>query len=84
MQVLPRMLAICTGTIPASFATPNPTVAPTTAVSYVPNAFFSFPYIATSFANAAHCSAAVSQCSANYAACTAQLGEEEVVVVGML
>jgi len=52
--------------------TPGP---PTpTAVSYVPNAYFSFPYAATYFANPGYCSAAVSQCSANYAACTAQLG----------
>lgn len=46
----------------------------TTAASYVPNAYFSFPFVATYFANPNHCSAAVSQCSANYAACTAQLG----------
>ncbi|KAL2020176.1 hypothetical protein VTK56DRAFT_8700 [Thermocarpiscus australiensis] len=65
--------AVCTGTAPASFATPGP-AATTTAVSYVPNSYFSFPYIATSFANQGYCSAAVSQCSANYAACTAQLG----------
>lgn len=63
--------AVCTGTAPASFVTPGP--AATTAVSYVSNTYFSFPYIATYFANPGHCSAAVSQCSANYAACTAQL-----------
>jgi hypothetical protein len=51
-----------------------PGAAPTTAVSYVPNVYFSFPYIATYFANPGYCSAAVSQCSANYAACTSQLG----------
>ncbi|KAK4128308.1 hypothetical protein N657DRAFT_13628 [Parathielavia appendiculata] len=64
--------AICTGTAPASFVSSGP--APTTAVSYVSNVYFSFPYIATSFANPGHCSAAVSQCSANHAACTSQLG----------
>ncbi|KAK4144634.1 uncharacterized protein C8A04DRAFT_27570 [Dichotomopilus funicola] len=67
--------AVCTGTAPATFVTPNPADA-TTAVSFVPNSFFSFPYIATSFANPGHCSAAVSQCSANFAACTAQLGSD--------
>ncbi|KAL2137063.1 hypothetical protein VTI74DRAFT_9669 [Chaetomium olivicolor] len=61
--------AVCTGTAPASFAAPSPT-----SVSYVPNAYFSFPYIATYFANPGHCSAAISQCNANYAACTSQLG----------
>ncbi|KAL2168459.1 hypothetical protein VTG60DRAFT_7261 [Thermothelomyces hinnuleus] len=64
--------AVCTGTAPASFVTPDPAGA-TTAVSYVPNEFFSFPYVATSFANPGHCSAAVMQCSSNYAACTSQL-----------
>ncbi|KAK3310308.1 uncharacterized protein B0T15DRAFT_32653 [Chaetomium strumarium] len=64
--------AVCTGTAPASFVTPSPATA--TAVSYVSNPYFSFPYIATYFANPGYCSAAVSQCSANYAACTSQLG----------
>ncbi|KAL2255990.1 hypothetical protein VTK26DRAFT_2381 [Humicola hyalothermophila] len=63
--------AVCTGTAPASFATPRPA---TTAASYVPNPYFSFPYVATYFANRDHCSAAISQCSSNYEACTAQLG----------
>jgi hypothetical protein len=63
--------AVCTGTAPASFVSPGPTA---TAVSYVPNAYFSFHYIATYFDNGGYCSAAVSQCSANYAACTSQLG----------
>lgn len=59
---------VCTGTAPSSYRAPS-----TTAASYVNNQFFSFPYIATSFSNAAVCSQAVSQCSANYAACTADL-----------
>lgn len=63
--------AVCTGTAPASFVPPGPTA---TAVSYVPNAYFSFPYVATYFANGGFCSAAVSQCSANYEACTEHLG----------
>ncbi|KAK4131977.1 hypothetical protein BT67DRAFT_451469 [Trichocladium antarcticum] len=66
--------AVCTGTAPASFIAPGPTA---TAVSYVPNAYFSFPYIATYFAHSGFCSAAVSQCSANHAACTAQLGGQD-------
>ena len=64
--------AVCTGTAPASFVTPGP--AATTAASYVPNVYFSFPYIATYFANPGHCSAALSQCSANHAACITRLG----------
>ncbi|KAK0628142.1 hypothetical protein B0T17DRAFT_487771 [Bombardia bombarda] len=62
--------AVCTGTAPASFVTPMPTTAP---VSFVPNAYFSFPYIATYFVDAGACSQAVSECSANYGACTSQL-----------
>ncbi|VBB72779.1 Putative protein of unknown function [Podospora comata] len=63
--------AICTGTAPASFVTPVP--AATTAVSYVANNFFSFPYVATYFANREHCSAAARQCDANHEACQSQL-----------
>ncbi len=51
----------------------TPSTATVTAASYVPNAYFSFPYAATYLANAGYCSAAISQCSANYAACTSQL-----------
>ncbi|KAF4584242.1 hypothetical protein GQ602_005615 [Ophiocordyceps camponoti-floridani] len=54
--------AVCTGTAPASFA-------PTAAVSYVPNQFFSFPYAATTFGNSASCESAVHACSSNYDAC---------------
>lgn len=60
--------AVCTGTAPSSYRPPT-----TTPVSYVPNSYFSFPYIATSFSNEGACSSAVSQCSANYDACTAGL-----------
>lgn len=71
---------VCTGTAPSSYRPPS-----TTSASYVANQFFSFPYIVTSFSNAAACSRAVSQCSANYAACTADLegvGGGVTVVVG--
>lgn len=73
--------AVCTGTAPTSFRPPS-----TTPVSYVGNPFFSFPYIVTSFSNAAACSRAVSACSANYGACTRGLeggaGGGATVVVG--
>ncbi|KAF3765263.1 hypothetical protein M406DRAFT_102436 [Cryphonectria parasitica EP155] len=59
---------VCTGTAPSSFAPPT-----TASASYVQNGYFSFPYVATSFSNAAACSSAVSACSRNYAACTADL-----------
>lgn len=71
---------VCTGTAPSSYRAPS-----STAVSYVANTYFSFPYIVTSFSNAAACTRAVSQCSANYAACTADLegsGNGVTVVVG--
>jgi hypothetical protein len=67
--------AVCTGTAPESFVPPG--AAATTAASYVPNVFFSFPYVATYFANPGHCSAAISQCNANHAACTSQLAEQD-------
>ena len=60
---------VCTGTL-ASTAEPHPA---TTAVSYVSNAYFPFPFAPTYFANGADCSAAVSRCSANYVACTSDL-----------
>ncbi len=56
--------AVCTGAIPTTFVTP--TGAPS--VSFVSNAYFSFPYIATVFANGASCQSAVDQCNQNYAA----------------
>ncbi|KAK2026992.1 hypothetical protein LX32DRAFT_457636 [Colletotrichum zoysiae] len=58
--------AVCTGTAPTT--APN---APT-AVSYVPNEYFPFPYIATSL-DRGECSSAVSQCSRNYQSCVTQL-----------
>ncbi|KAL8304332.1 hypothetical protein RB597_004443 [Gaeumannomyces tritici] len=61
--------AVCTGTAPATFRPPT-TTAP---VSFVPNQFFPFAYITTSFPNQGACSAAISQCSRNYDTCTSQL-----------
>lgn len=71
---------VCTGTAPSSYRAPS-----TTSASFVANQYFNFPYIVTSFSNAAACSRAVSQCSANYAACTADLegaGGGVTIVVG--
>ncbi|TLD14957.1 hypothetical protein PspLS_10888 [Pyricularia sp. CBS 133598] len=59
--------AVCTGTAPASFRPPAPSA------SFVPNQFFPFAYITTSFSNKAACETAVSQCSRNYDVCTSQL-----------
>lgn len=39
----------------------------------MPNSYFSFPYVATSFPNAGACSAAVSQCSRNFDTCSSEL-----------
>ena len=61
---------VCTGTAPSIFVTPTATP---TVVSYVPNSFFPYPFMATSFANSAACLSAVSQCGVNYAACTSDL-----------
>ncbi|KAK0754077.1 hypothetical protein B0T18DRAFT_398445 [Schizothecium vesticola] len=60
--------AICTGVAPANFQPPNPTI------DFVPNPYYSFPYIATSFGNARACSQAIGQCSDSFQACTSQLG----------
>ncbi|OIW34514.1 hypothetical protein CONLIGDRAFT_638868 [Coniochaeta ligniaria NRRL 30616] len=60
--------AVCTGTAPSSFAPPS-----STSVSYVPNAYFSFPYAPTSFVDSGACSSAASACGANYDSCTSHL-----------
>jgi len=70
--------AFCTGTAPGQFT--YPTGAP--AVSYVPNAYFSFPYAPTAFAGPPACSAALSQCAANAAACVTQLANGAVAAGG--
>ncbi|KAF6814993.1 hypothetical protein CPLU01_14265 [Colletotrichum plurivorum] len=58
--------AVCTGTAPTT-----PPSAPT-AVSYVPNEYFPFPFIATSL-DRGECSSAVRQCERNYESCVTQL-----------
>lgn len=65
--------AVCTGVAPAQFVPPA-----ATAISFVPNQFFSYPYIPTVFANQAACTSAVAQCSRNYDACTAYLQGQAV------
>ncbi|TVY48279.1 hypothetical protein LOCC1_G001434 [Lachnellula occidentalis] len=45
----------------------------TGAASYPSNAYFPFPYIATSYSNSAACNTAFQACQTNYAACTADL-----------
>ncbi|CZT41857.1 uncharacterized protein RSE6_01658 [Rhynchosporium secalis] len=64
-------LATTTPTITSN--TPTITAAPAGPVSYVPNAFFPFPYIPTTYANSALCNSAFQACQTNYAACTAAL-----------
>ncbi|KAH0424790.1 gpi-anchored protein [Colletotrichum camelliae] len=58
--------AVCTG------AAPTTAPAAPTAVSYVPNSYFPFPFIATSL-DRGECSDAVQQCSRNYESCVTQL-----------
>lgn len=53
---------------PSNFQPPSPTI------EFVPNPYYSFPYIATSFGNARACSQAIGQCSDSFQACTSQLG----------
>lgn len=71
--------AACTGTVNAPTNTPTSTVtaiitsAPTPGQP-VPNAYFPFVYIATSFANSAVCSSAIQGCQAAFGACTSSLG----------
>lgn len=61
--------AVCTGLAPASGYEDDPTAAP----SYVPNSFYSFPYVPTSFANSALCASATKTCSKVYDACVTSL-----------
>ena len=72
--------AACTGTVNAPTNTPTSsavtatiTFAPTPGQP-VPNAYFPFVYIATSFANSAVCSSALQGCQATFGACTSSLG----------
>ncbi|KAF5495189.1 hypothetical protein CGCS363_v009432 [Colletotrichum siamense] len=61
-----KLLAVCTG------AAPTTAPAAPTAVSYVPNSYFPFPFVATSL-DRGECSDAVQQCSRNYESCVTQL-----------
>ena len=42
--------------------------------STVPNSYFPFIYLPTSFSNAAHCSSSVSSCASAFTSCTSSLG----------
>ncbi|KAK5987709.1 hypothetical protein PT974_11841 [Cladobotryum mycophilum] len=57
--------AVCTGTAPTNTAHSTPS----TATSYVPNSYFSFPYAPMTFPNSASCASAIQACSHNYDAC---------------
>lgn len=62
--------AICTGTAPPAI----PTGANGgNALSFVPNSFYPFPFMATSFAGPAGCTAAIRQCSETYTSCILDL-----------
>ena len=61
--------AVCTGIAP----TGQPTAAPSQAVSFVSNSYFSFPYAPTSFDNRGECNAAKATCSRNYGICVSDL-----------
>lgn len=66
-----------TGTSSTTITTSTGTVATITSaasLSYVPNAFFPWPYIPTTYANSADCMTAYSDCQSNLAACTVDLG----------
>lgn len=58
--------AVCTGAA-------NTGASPTPAPSFVPNSYFAFPYIPTTFSDSQACTEAIDQCSRNYEACTAGL-----------
>ena len=61
--------AVCTGTAPPAI----PTGAGGNTLSFVDNTFYPFPYIATSFANPAACTAAVQDCAQRYTTCILDL-----------
>lgn len=74
--------AVCTGTIDSgAIITSIPTsllsaatTAPTTGASIVPNAYFPFVYLPTTYPNAAVCTQSYSSCQSEFASCTASLG----------
>ena len=66
--------AACTGTIgPGAIVTPTG-AASITGVTAVPNAYYPFPIIPVTYANADICSASYSQCQAQLTSCTSVLG----------
>ncbi|PHH59180.1 hypothetical protein CDD81_3666 [Ophiocordyceps australis] len=71
--------AVCTGTAPAT----PPGGAPSPEASYVPNAYFSFPFAPTSYPNSASCASAVRACSHNYDACVTALHGTDGTVHGV-
>lgn len=78
--------AACTGTIspvsilPTSSVTTTVTPAPTPGFA-VPNAYFPFTYLPTTYANAAACSSSYSGCQSAYTACTNSLGGANGITV---
>lgn len=71
--------AACTGTISPVSTPPTSTVTATVTPtpspgSAVPNAYFPFTYLPTTYANAAACSSSYSECQSEYTACTNSLG----------
>lgn len=76
--------AACTGTIsPVSSVLPTTTAAAIVTATItpaptpggtVPNAYFPFVYLPTSFPNAAACSSSVAGCQATYSSCASSLG----------
>lgn len=65
---------VCTGSAPTTYVTT------TAAASYVPNSFYSFPYllpagvaVATALADVNACDAVVNQCSQTFSQCTSAL-----------
>ena len=70
--------ATCTGTlgttgVPGATTTTGATTTATGTASFVPNAYFPFPVIPTSYINSAACASAISVCSVNYGICTNDL-----------
>ena len=67
-----RISAICTGAAPIA-----------TAISFVSNSYYAFPFIATTYLNQQACTIAVSACSKNYQDCMSHLdgGGQGVTIV---
>ncbi|KAF7895262.1 hypothetical protein EAF00_007076 [Botryotinia globosa] len=65
--------ASCTGTIAVATATNPASVSATATGTFVPNAYFPFPILPTSYVNSAACASATGSCAKNYALCTVDL-----------